>query len=1010
MTTGPSMRALELFEQLAELEGETRAAALEEACVGDDGLRAEVERMLAVESHADFLDAESVGATRPERSFHAERAGTTIGPFTIVRTLGSGGMGVVYEAEQRVPERRVALKTLATGVVRPSAERRFHSEVQLLARLDHPAIARVLEAGTALTAEGTNVPYFAMEYVDDARDLVSWAEGRELRDRVELMEVVCRAIQHGHQQGVIHRDLKPANVLVDRNDAPKVIDFGVARAIDGTGESAPNATRTGEIVGTLRYMAPEQIDGSAQVDTRTDVYALGLLLYEAIAGEPPYDLEDLTLTEIARVIREMPPRPLGRSNEPVPEDLGWIAMRALEKEPARRYPSASELAADLRRFIDDVPVEAGRPSRTYALKKLVRRHRTVSLSIAAVVLAVLIGAAVSFAAMLRANDEAAKARAINEVLAGMLTGVRVEEGGADIRAVELLDRASEQVEGLGSRSSLRAPLHLTLARSYRSLSLHREAAREARRALALGAALSPADRVEAALELAESLANLDRWDEARALVDEWTVDPSFETAEPWVQLALRRVGHEITLEQGDAAKAAAGYAAILAESREKLGPMDPGTIKTEGHLANALIFANRHDEAVALMRARIEAGESSLPTALLDARFLLTRAMAGQGRHEVARDLLEELVPEIRATFGEDHSRTRVAMGGLAAAYLRTGAAARAAPIMEEVALAWERREGPDHSETLTARGNHAQALAELGDVRAEDLLRDTYEAKQRVFGAHDLRTTTALFKWARMLRKEGRMAEAEPLLVDLVARSEASMSVQRPERHRYASELGLLYLQSGRPEEASDRFAAAWGGMARTAGARHADTLTIGMNFGSSLLESGLWDEAIDVYIELLADARDVFDEGDRRICILLNNLGGAYVQSGELHLAVARFADALEWANRHRPSDHPERLGALDTLGTRLVEAGRPGDALPHFEELVAESELNPAVDAKTRSAFRLGYARCLLATDRLDESAEEFATVVEMEHARLGGQSTAAFAALEEEFHGVLDLLDD
>ncbi|MEM6571371.1 MAG: protein kinase [Planctomycetota bacterium] len=1004
MTAGPSMRALEVFETLVGLEGDARSSAIERACAGDSRLRDEVERMLAVESSGDFLDVDPTRArTMP---VVPDAAGTTIGPFTIVRTLGSGGMGVVYEAEQRVPHRRVALKTLASTFVKPRAERRFHSEIQLLARLDHPAIARVLEAGTEVTPDGTSLPYFAMEYVDGARDLVSWAVGRDLEERLELFATVCDAIQHGHQQGVVHRDLKPANVLVDGNGAPKVIDFGVARAVDGSHDDDQQATRTGEIVGTLRYMAPEQLEGSGNVDTRTDVYALGLLLYELVAGKAPYELDDLTLTEVARVIRETPPRPFARLEQPIPEDLGWIVMRALEKEPERRYPSASELAADLRRFLDGSPVEAGRPSRTYALRKLVRRNRVASISVACVVLAILLGTAVSFTSMLRANNEAEKFRAINDVLTGMFAGVRVEEGGADLRAVELLDRASEEVLAFSDRPHLQAALHLTLAQSYESLALHKETEREARRALELAHALEPAERIVAALQLARCLKALDRWAEAGEVAERWIDDPAFSRAEAMTRFGLRRVGYVARAGQGAPAEAADGLGALLAEARAELGQDSFTAVGIEIRLAEAQIAAGRDADAEALLRARIEAGRHAPSSAqqLLDVRFLLTRALARQHRHAEALEMLEDVVPATRATYGAEHARTRVALAGLASSYLMTGDAARAAPIFEAVADAWEERVGPQHSETLTARSNHARALARLGDARAEDLLRGAYEGRERIFGPDDSRTLYGLFQWAHHLRRNGRLDEAEPLLVELVARAERALPERSTPRHRYNSDLGLLRLAQGRPAEASELLVLAWEGFADTEGPFDSETLVLGMNYAGSLMESGRWSESLDVMIGTLADMREEFDEDDPRICLMLSNIAFAHVQRGESRLALARLLDVLEWRNQHLSSDDPRRLAALDRVGAQLLTLERPEEALPYFEELASSIDLTPGLDAEVRSSYRLGYARCLAACGRTDEAEEELATVLEMERARLAGADAAGIARLEEELRAL------
>lgn len=386
-------------------------------------------------------------------------------------------------------------------------------------------------------------------------------------------------------------------------------------------------------------------------------------------------------------------------------------------------------------------------------------------------------------------------------------------------------------------------------------------------------------------------------------------------------------------------------------------------------------------------------------------RFLLARAVAQQGRFDEARDMLEELVPSIRSCFGAEHSRTRIAMGELASAYQKTGEPAKAAPILEAVALDWERREGPDHSQTLTARYNHARALADLGDARAVDLLRATYETRERIFGPVDARTTNALLSWARYLRRSGRLDEAEPLLVDLVARAERSLPDSAVERHRYVGELAVLRLNQGRPAEASELFAIAWRGFQRTAGEHDLETLLIGMNYGGSLIESGRLGEAVDVQISVLAGMRETLGEDDPRVCLMLTNLAGTHAQRGEDNLALERFTDALEWADAHLEEDDPRRLSVLDALAHHLTtDMGRPEEALPLFEELAELSHLHPGLDAEDRSRYRLGYARCLSACGEFDAAADLLETVIEMERARDVGGSGEWIAGLESEL-GVL-----
>ena len=297
-----------------------------------------------------------------------------LGPFLVISQIGEGAMGVVYEAEQDRPRRHVALKVLRPGLLTPAMLRRFEHEYEFLGRLQHPGIAQVYQAGIANHGHGAQ-PYFAMELVRGRR-LDEYARLRELslRDRLALVAEIADAVQHAHHRGVIHRDLKPANILVTEQGAPKILDFGVARAAQADFESLQ--TVPGEIVGTMAYMSPEQVVGtSLELDTRSDVYALGVLLYELIAGRLPYDLSRKSLPEAVRVIRDDDPARLSAVTRAVPADVETIVSKALEKDKLRRYVSAAEMAEDIRRFLRDAPILARRPSASDQMQKVARRHK-----------------------------------------------------------------------------------------------------------------------------------------------------------------------------------------------------------------------------------------------------------------------------------------------------------------------------------------------------------------------------------------------------------------------------------------------------------------------------------------------------------------------------------------------------------------------------------------------------------------------------------------------------------
>jgi WD40 repeat protein/predicted Ser/Thr protein kinase len=401
-------RVQDLFDQAVVLPAEQRAAFLEAACAGDPALRAEVESLLACD--ADFtegagddglLKSPIVRAPGPATAEAKEPSVTVspghpvtlsssqVGRYRVLRLIAEGGMGVVYEAEQDNPRRHVALKVIRTGLASPALLTRFRHEAQILGRLHHPGIAPIYEAGVAEDGQ----PFFAMEFIR-GRPLDEYARQRALplRERLALLARVCDAVQHAHDQGVIHRDLKPANILVEESGQPKVLDFGVARATDADLVTGAGLTRTGQLLGTPNYMSPEQVTGNpAAIDQRADVYALGVILFELAAHRPPYQLEGRPLAEVARLILEEEPPRLGSVNPELRGDVETIVAKALAKDPARRYPSAAELGADLRRWLAHEPIRARPPSALYQVRQFARRHKALVGGVVATGLALVLG-------------------------------------------------------------------------------------------------------------------------------------------------------------------------------------------------------------------------------------------------------------------------------------------------------------------------------------------------------------------------------------------------------------------------------------------------------------------------------------------------------------------------------------------------------------------------------------------------------------------------------------------
>lgn len=712
---------------------EHRAAFVASACADlPDGepLRGEVERLLVQADRAGLFLEPAGPEPDSEDDRAADLVGRAIDGYTVVRRIAAGGMGTVYEAVQSAPRRTVALKVIQRGLATPAVLRRLLYEAQLLARLDHPGIARVFQAGSYDLGDGAR-PYLVMEYVagltllEHARDA-----GLSATERLSLLARIADAVQHAHQRGVIHRDLKPANILVERPETsaapgnPKVLDFGVARALDADAGLTSMHTSAGELVGTVRYMSPEQLAGDpGAVDTRSDIYALGVIGFELLSGRLPYGVKSGTVVELSRAIIEAPPLSLGSLDRSLRGDVETIVGKALEKDRERRYASAAELAADLRRHLAGEPIAARPPTIADQLVRLGRRHRAVVIGLAATMLALCAGLALSLVQAQRAGREARNAqyearkyRAVHDFIVNDFLWKMLAGGGAagpDGAGTErLVDEAEAGLEKLfADEPALEAAVRNQLATMYYNLGLYEKAQNQYARSFERGAeALGPDHPDTLSYANNTALAKMRQGD--------------FAGAEPLSRAAYegrRRVlgpGHADTLvsmnnlaallrQTGDLAAAELLLReAIVVQARVR-GDHHPDTLTSMSNLGGVLSATGRAAEAETWHRRAVDGltatlGEDAVTTLVAMSR--LAQTLSAQGKAGEAEPLGRRAVAGLQRTLGQGHSHTLGAQVALGEILVATGHADEAVPLLESALDHSLESLGPDHPQTAAAR------------------------------------------------------------------------------------------------------------------------------------------------------------------------------------------------------------------------------------------------------------------------------------------------------------------
>ncbi|MEM7755117.1 MAG: serine/threonine-protein kinase [Planctomycetota bacterium] len=718
------------------------------------------------------------GALEPELP-----VGEVVGGFGITGFLGSGGMGVVYRARQRTPDREVALKVIRAGVLSPPLLRRFEYEVEILGRLEHPGIARIFAAGTHVH-DGGRQPYFAMELVT-GDTLLDHCEhgGLSVRAKLELIARVCDAMEHAHQKGVIHRDLKPSNILVTESGQPKVLDFGVARATESDLQATVH-TSTGQIVGTVPYMSPEQIAGDARaLDVRSDVYALGVVLHEALSGRLPYDVDSLSIFDVARIIREHEPSRLGRSDPALRGDIETIALKALEKDPERRYASAAALAEDLRRVLHHQPILARPASTTYHLAKFARRNKLLVAAAGAAVLALLAGVVASTVFALNANTERKNTEQALAFQSQMLRGIVPHEMGLGVvEALRSDVRRQDRAAVAAFDEALAGINYADLARGVLDDNILSRAAET------LDTDYADRPRLEASLRmsLGEVYAQIDMFEAAFAqferaadLIDAngGTESAAFAQAANYAALVafwdLKLTDARAMLDR------------VVAARGIELDVADPTTIETGildvfMNMQNAPTRDQAAEYSERLERAyELTSTHEGLPVRVRAVAALeLGRAYKGLGRFEESYPLMAKGLELADEAFGPTHVYPLLSRGDLVQSLLEQGRFLEARPHAERALDAQRRVLGNESRFTHVAMDNLARVHHSLGDTDlAESLYRESISTGERVYGLMDDGVLVSRTNLAKLLGDRGEYEQSRDLYLETLGRARRSLN-----------------------------------------------------------------------------------------------------------------------------------------------------------------------------------------------------------------------------------------
>jgi eukaryotic-like serine/threonine-protein kinase len=868
MSETPRWLELErLYHAALEREPEERASFVEQACAHDEDLRRELESLLEHDRpEDDFLDP--------------LQPGSLVGSYRIVERIGRGGMGMIYRAEQQFPVRRqVALKIIKPGMDSEQVIARFQAERQALALMDHPNIARVFDAGS--TSSGRL--YFVMELVDGL-PVTEYCEKLQLglRERLALFVPICNAIQHAHQKGVIHRDIKPSNVLVtvyDGQPAPKVIDFGIAKAMQEPLTERSMHTQVGAVIGTLEYMSPEQAGSFGEdIDTRSDVYALGAVLYELITGSTPLHRDSLEhsseIDVIRRIREENPPVPSARLGDSklirsVSGDLDWVVMKALEKDRVRRYTSVSALGDDIENYLNGAPVAAGPPSTAYRLKKMAQRHRSLVGTVAVVAVLLIGGAAVSMREAIRARRAVQSSAAVsaflqNDLLAQASANLQASSSlgrpDPDLKVRTALDRAAEQIGGRFTGQPLvEASIRHTIGATYLDLGLFDEARRQLERAIEL----------------------------RRQMVGER--DP--------LTLESQNLLVSVYIGQGKPSEAEPLGRYVLVMRRKLLGERHPDTLTSLHNMA-----------AIERLFAR-------------DAQAKALYAQVAELRRQV---------------LGPNHPDTLKSLSNLGYVSMLLEKYPQAVEIHTRVLEIRRRVLGEEHPDTMQSRYALALALMNNNQAdKAEELLRKVLEWRRRVLGPSHVDTLNVMNALGMVSEVQGKYSQGENLFAECLVLASKTLGDQHPTAAACRENIASLFEDEGKYELSVREFRKMLGQERRHLGDEHPDTLRTMSNLAIALGLAGHYTKSRDLFNEVIALRKRILGPKNPKTLSSMNELANLEKRQGRYAESEKLFREVVALRRDVLGPKHPNTLSSVTSLADVNLEQGKYREAEPLLRE---------------------------------------------------------------------------